>query len=205
MSQPAPLAFTPADGPVREPVTKIGGQPVWQEEPQWPLSRETGEPMRFLGQFALDGGRLACLFMTGHPDDDWIDGTWEPEGGENAVVIQPGGRIPDFVSVRAQAEGPTAGPDHLPRAGKADTAADTTADTETDADADADRVPWQFLGGPGIEPRWLQGEEEPGEGWRLVVQLTDGEPFFLNFGDAGIGYAFLSPDGKEGRFLWQCA
>ncbi|AQY20463.1 hypothetical protein T261_05774 [Streptomyces lydicus] len=94
-----------------------------------------------------------------------------------------------------------------PCAGKADTAAGTAADTDAgaDADTDAERAPWQFLGGPGIEPQWLQGEEEPGEGWRLVVQLTDGEPFFLNFGDAGIGYAFLSPDGKEGRFLWQCA
>ncbi|MEU9114295.1 hypothetical protein AB0D04_21540 [Streptomyces sp. NPDC048483] len=187
MSQPVPLAFVAAGGPVHKPLTKIGGQPVWQEEPQWPLSRETGEPMQFLGQFALDDGRLGYLFMSG--GDDWVDGTWEPEGGENALVIQPGGRIPDFLTVRAQAEGPTAGPDHLPSSGE----------------AAAERDPWQFLGGPGIEPHWLQGEEEPGEGWRLVVQLTDGEPFFVNFGDAGVGYAFVSPDGKEGRFLWQCA
>ncbi|GAA2112455.1 hypothetical protein [Actinomadura alba] len=190
MSQPAPLEFVSADGPVREPVTKIGGQPVWLEEPQWPLSRETGEPMRFLGQFALDGGRLAFLFMSGG-GDDYIDGTWEPKGGENALVIQPGGRIPGFVTMRAQAEGPTAGTDHLPH----------TREPEGKDGA------WQFLGGPGVEPNWLLGEEQPGtpRGWRLVVQLTDGAPFFFNFGDGGIGYAFVSPDGKEGRFLWQCS
>ncbi|MEV6394075.1 hypothetical protein AB0M39_04715 [Streptomyces sp. NPDC051907] len=188
MSTPAPLEFVSVDCPVRAPVTKIGGQPVWLEEPQWPLSRKTGEPMQFLGQFALDGGRIAYLFMT-DVQVEYVDGTWEPDGGENALLIQPGGRIPDSVTVRAQAEGPTAGADHLPSIGA----------------PGAEGSVFQFLGGPGVEPYWLQGEEEPGEGWRLVVQLTDGLPFYVNFGDAGVGYAFVSPDGKEGRFLWQCS
>ncbi|XRQ06422.1 hypothetical protein ACN3XK_59415 [Actinomadura welshii] len=52
-------------------------------------------------------------------------------------------------------------------------------------------------------PAWLQADETPGDGWTLVVQLEHGMPFSLNFGDAGTGYAFVSPDGKEGRFLWQ--
>ena len=91
MSYSVPLEFVSADGPVREPVTKVGGQPVWLEDPQWPLSLDTGEPMHFLGQFALDGGRLAYLFMSGE-GDEYVDDTWEPDGGENALVIQPGGR-----------------------------------------------------------------------------------------------------------------
>jgi hypothetical protein len=208
VARPTPLVFVPASGAVSEPVTKVGGQPVWLEEPQWPLSRETGEPMRFLGQFALEGGRLAYLFMTGDGDGEWVDGTYEPEGGENALVIQPGGRIPDFVTVEGRAAGPVAGPDHLPHA--ADVRQERQRERQQgvgpDADVDAaGRHPWQFLGGPGVGPRWLQGEETPGEGWRLVVQLdTGGLPFYVNFGDAGVGYAFLSPDGKEGRFLWQC-
>jgi hypothetical protein len=192
MPQPTPLDFVSADGPVRELVTKIGGQPVWLAEPQWPLSRETGEPMEFLGQFALEGGRLAYLFMSG--SDDFVDGTYEPDGGENALLIQPGGRVPDFVTVRAQAEGPAAGADHLPTEGK--------PGAEEEAD---EGEGWQFLGGPGVEPNWLQGDEWPGEDWQFVVQLTDdGLPFYVNFGDAGIGYAFVSADGREGRFLWQC-
>ncbi|QNE77750.1 DUF1963 domain-containing protein [Streptomyces finlayi] len=84
MTVPVPLAFTPAEHRVGTPVTKLGGQPVWLEQPAWPLSRSSGEPMQFLGQLAVD---------------------------------------------------------------------------------------------------------------RL--------PFWINFGDGGVGYAFLSPDGLEGRFLWQ--
>jgi hypothetical protein len=145
----AGLEFVSAGGPIREPVTKIGGQPVWLEAPQWPLSRETGEPLQFLGQFTLDGGRLAYLFMGEH---NVGYGTHDPEGGENAVVIQPGGRVPDFVTVRVQAEGPAACVDHLPRLAKDKTSV--------------------FLGGPGAEPGWIHEERSPGEGWALVVQLT---------------------------------
>jgi hypothetical protein len=190
-SEPVPVEFFPASGPVREAVTKLGGQPVWLEEPQWPLSRRTGEPMRFLGQFTLAGGVLGYLFMTGHGRGS-VDGTYDPEGGENALLVQPGGRVPGFVTVRARAEGPTAGADHLPRPAE---------EGGTDPDGHA----WQYLGGPGIEPRWLQGEETPGDGWRLLVQLDSGRlPFPVDFGDSGVGYAFTAPDGKEGRFLWQC-
>ncbi|MFI5802276.1 hypothetical protein [Streptomyces sp. NPDC051561] len=185
-SVPAPVEFAPAGSPVDGPVTKMGGRPAWLEVAQWPLSRGSGAPMEFLGQFALRGGGLGYLFMTAGDGD----GTFEPEGGENALIIQPGGRIPDFLAdVREERSGPTVAQDHLPVIGEADPEAEC----------------WQFLGGPGVEPFWLQGEEVPGEGWELLVQLdSTALPFHVNFGDAGIGYAFLSPDGKEGRFLWQC-
>lgn len=200
MFQPgARLEFASADGPVREPVTKIGGQPVWLEEPQWPFSRDTGRPFQFLGQFTLDGGRLAYLFM----GDDEV--SMEPEGGENVVVIQPGGRLPDVVIVRAQATGPAACVDHLPRLAEGDSSV--------------------FLGGPGVVPDWIHEERCPGEGWALVVQLTteledwlplDGlseagvteevEPCYYAWGRSGwgAGWVFVSPDGREGRFLWDC-
>jgi len=42
-----------AEKPVKKPVTKFGGQPVWIDRPQWPLSREKSWPMRFIGQIAL--------------------------------------------------------------------------------------------------------------------------------------------------------
>ncbi|MGZ3637235.1 MAG: hypothetical protein ACXVCX_05290, partial [Ktedonobacterales bacterium] len=80
---------------ILEPVTKLGGQPVWIGEPQWPLSRQLGTPMRFIGQFALDPelfapceARMAYLFLTG--SETFVDGTWLPDGGENAVILQPG-------------------------------------------------------------------------------------------------------------------
>lgn len=200
VSEPVPIAFVRTGDVVRGAATKAGGQPVWLAEPQWPLSRTTGEPMEFLGQFALEEGRLAYLFMTGD-DGGCIDGTYEPDAGENALLIQPDGRIPAFVTVDGRAVGPSVGTDHLPHP-SADGAA---ADAPGEGDEGDDGRPLQFLGGPGIEPNWLQGEEPPGEGWRLVAQLDSCDlPFDVNFGDAGIGYAFVSPDGKEGRFLWQC-
>jgi hypothetical protein len=183
------VEFVPARRVVTEPVTKVGGRPVWREDAQWPLSKTSGEPMEFIGQFEVRGEKLVYLFMS-----EGAEGTFAPDGGENAVIVQPGGRVPEFCAgVRESADGPTAGEDHLPR----------TAERDGDVEA------WQFLGGPGVEPLWLQGEETPGEAegkpWELVVQLdSTAMPFFVNFGDAGIGYVFLSPEGDEGRFLWQC-
>lgn len=188
MTGPVPVEFVPAGRVVTEPVTKVGGRPVWREDAQWPLSQQSGEPMQFIGQFEVRGGKLAYLFMSKDP------GTFAPDGGENAVIVQPDGRVPAFCAgVRDLTDGPTAGEDHLPRT----------------AELDADVEVWQFLGGPDVEPLWLQGEETPGESegkpWELLVQLdSTAMPFSVNFGDAGIGYAFLSPEGDEGRFLWQC-
>jgi uncharacterized protein YwqG len=83
-----------ATTPIREPVTKFGGQPVWLTEPTWPLSRETGKPMRFIGQFEIreefglqTDARMAYLFMT-EDIEEYVDGTYEPDSGENAVILQ---------------------------------------------------------------------------------------------------------------------
>ena len=91
------IEFTETDSPITDPVTNFGGQPVWIAEPAWPLSRETGNPMRFIGQVELreeygfnTPAKLAYLFMTEEEDDSFVDGTYEPDGGENAVILQPG-------------------------------------------------------------------------------------------------------------------
>jgi hypothetical protein len=179
------VRFEPAPEPSGIPVTKLGGRPEWLRTAQWPLSASLGEPMTFIGQFRLetDGEmRMAYLFMT--DGDAYVDGTWEPEAGENAVIVQPDGRVPPFVTVQDLHTGPSwPTDDHLPVAEQ----------------VDDDDEPWEFLDG---EPVWLQGDETPGPGWRLVAQLSD--RLGHNFGDAGIGYLFVSPDGGEGRFLWQC-
>jgi hypothetical protein len=87
------ITFHEAHGPIVDPVTKFGGQPVWVADPVWPLSRSTGQPMQFIGQIALDRdlfgdvpARMAYLFMT---DTDGSAETWDPNAGENAVVLQP--------------------------------------------------------------------------------------------------------------------
>lgn len=58
----------------------------------------------------------------------------------------------------------------------------------------------------GGTPGFLQNDELPfPEPWHLLLQLDSTQvPFWINFGDAGIGYAFINGNGTEGKFLWQC-
>ena len=182
------FTVVPVGAPVTEPVLKLGGQPVWLAAPQWPQSLEFDEPMTFIGQFPVPGG-LAYLFMTRAAG--YAPYANEPEGGENAVVVQPHGRLqqlrrtihddPAPQVVLASAEGPAIAADHR------------LVQVEPGG--------FQFVDG---EPEWLQGDETPGPGYWLVAQLDAGLlPFEVNFGDGGVGYVFLSADGQEGRFLWQ--
>jgi len=80
------IEFFEVKNPIVGCVTKFGGQPNWIGKPEWPLSKATDEPMRFIGQIHLEPdlfgkipGRMAYLFMT---DDADVDGTWESDGGE---------------------------------------------------------------------------------------------------------------------------
>jgi len=89
------LSSEPAPAPIVGPVSKLGGQPVWMDAPQWPLSRTTGKPMSFVGQFVLYPeifgpleAKMAYIFM--YDDEPFVDGTWLPDGGENAVAIERG-------------------------------------------------------------------------------------------------------------------
>jgi len=75
--------------------TKFGGQPDWITHPEWPISATTGNPMRFICQIELQkvgygkkDAKFAYLFMT--DEDEYVDGTWEADSGENAIILQPG-------------------------------------------------------------------------------------------------------------------
>jgi hypothetical protein len=195
------IRFVEADEPIREPVTKFGGQPVWLSEPTWPLSATLGRPMRFLGQIRLPGEevRLGYLFVTEEfaddDSDDFVEHTWDSRGGENAFFAQPG-EPAEFYQVASIRSGPTFGPDHFVEV------APHTAKTGTEEGSDLGSRLWGA-------PSWLQDEESPDEPgtWRFVLQLdtTDDLPFDVDFGDDGIGYAFVEESTGEGRFLWQCA
>ncbi|WP_198012416.1 hypothetical protein [Promicromonospora sukumoe] len=101
------MFFRPAAEPITTAEAKLGGQPVWLETPQWPLSRTDGAPMMFIGQFPVpqSDGRIAYLFMSA--EGSGLRETWDSEAGENAVIIQPGGRVPDVVRTADTATGPT--------------------------------------------------------------------------------------------------
>ncbi|OWQ83811.1 hypothetical protein CDN99_25435 [Roseateles aquatilis] len=220
------IEFVEARKPIRERVTKFGGQPVWLTEAQWPLSAASGRPMRFICQIAVSpelfgatSARMAYVFMT--DDEAYVDGTWEPDGGENAVILQPGSTA---LPVEPLTEGPTLyrmvkkffrtqlvpepcefavqgpvtqDPAYVPESVRA-------AWPPEQWEAYANALDGNKIGGT---PIFVQGDEFPGPGsWQLLLELdSTGVPFFVNFGDAGVGYAFLSDDGGTGKFLWQSA
>jgi uncharacterized protein YwqG len=173
------------------PKTKFGGQPDWIQEPQWPLSTELQSPMRFIGQISLGDefpefqGKMAYIFMT-EDDDKYVDGTWEPDGGENAVIIQPADEM--SLAVKALVTGPS-----RQEYGIKITEAEEGVLEEG-----------SWIGGT---PEFMQGEEypEPKENWIFLAQLDSCSlPFEVNFGDAGIAYVFVNKDASAGKFLWQC-
>jgi hypothetical protein len=78
-------------------------------------------------------------------------------------------------------------------------------DLEDDRDED-----WvesrSYMGGPPLF--WQPWTTRIDPSWRFFFQLDgaegcDEDAYALNFG-GGTGYAFLSADEREGRFLWDC-
>lgn len=216
------IGFNEVTTPITESVTKFGGQPTWQTEPTWPLSRATGKPMQFICQIKLEPeifgetlGKMAYLFMT--DADEEIYDTWQADSGENAVIIQPAAS-PLTLPIENSATGPylykmvkdSSGKFLVPQAceysvnlqlGKDPDVFDIEKRRASDPENDAW---WKALAENKIggTPVFLQDQEN--SDWRLLLQLDSSMvPFYLNFGNAGVGYAFLSDDGKIGRFLWQ--
>jgi len=227
------MRMAPVDTPIRTPRAKLGGQPVWLEQPTWPVSASLGTPMMFVGQIPIPGeaASLAYLFVTEDPQGGAA--TFAPTAGENALLVQPGGRIPSFVATTNSATGPS-----LWRRGRT---WDDKVDVELAVDlvvpdpvAEAaldEEIAWQEAERAGEMPdlpescdadvpaltsyvggkaRLWQGDFEGiPVGWRFHFQLDGGEghdpddPYVLNFG-GGSGYAFLAPDLREGRFFWDC-
>ncbi len=207
------------------PATRFGGQPDWLAEPQWPVSRSLGTAMEFVGQVALHPDdlpwlhepKMAYLFATNDEDDPGGIETWDPFSGENAVIVQPGDRPEWIAGFTAEPTGPSVGtavPVRLtPRSDPAllDDAQmgelhrrDRERSDRYSAQLDYDKV--------GGTPNFFQGLEFPDFETRsigtdpsaaiAVLMVTDADATGLNLGDAGRGVAFLSPDQRQGAYLW---
>ncbi|MFJ9132208.1 hypothetical protein ACIRRT_03980 [Streptomyces sp. NPDC102256] len=44
------MTFHPVEEPITEPVAELGGEPLWLDEPCWPVHPRTVEPLDFIGQ-----------------------------------------------------------------------------------------------------------------------------------------------------------
>jgi hypothetical protein len=217
------LSFHEASGPIRQAVTKFGGNPVWLTQPQWPLDPQSGKPMLFLGQVFLDPeifgnlqGRLAYLFL---PASDPLWATPGYHAAGNVVLIQPGAS-PDLPAAPLT-EGPSVC--RVARGKRrwlllreriavpSEFAVSLTKRQDPEIDWEADD-PLAGIGHDleeckiGGEPVWIQDEDWPYEDSRhLLLQLVwDKYPFHLALGDAGTLWAFLSRDGSQGTIRWQC-
>ncbi|WP_234322908.1 hypothetical protein [Streptomyces sp. NRRL S-350] len=215
------LSPRPARCPVTAPVPKLGGEPCWLAEPSWPLSPTTGQPLVFIGQFPVPGAevRLAYLFLD--PADGPMGGP-DPEAGDAVLLVQPGGRIPPFAVIGpAGTRGRTLwrlGPDGaqtpveylldvLPLPGEVDRSMDERAAFQRHWRGEGPEV--RFPDGPhvhdhlGGSPSFPSGRAGVPAPWQYFFALAgaqdEDEPYFLDFG-YGDGFAFLSPDGLEGRF-----
>lgn len=218
------LSFKPAKAPIQEPVTKFGGQPTWLQQPQWPVSRKSGQQMKFICQiviypeiFGACVGKMAYIFIS--DVEQQALPTWDPTGGENAVIIQPG--HPPQVNTRPSPRGPSLyefievpGQTLLePR--PCEFLVDVFQRTDPDFIEENHRIaldePSFALYSKQVEgnkiggtPYFLQEDQLPRGGGHLLMQLDSANiPFSLNFGDCGVGYVFISPDGSQGRFLFQ--
>jgi len=241
------LKFHETDTPITDAVTKFGGQPVWLDTPQWPLSRSTGNQMQFIGQVQiypeifghlavqmaylfisedLNGQNIPITPQTFAPDQSvHVLYTWEPDGGENAVILQPG-----------TWQGPS-----LPVAtGPALWKWDSTLSRFCTGPYCEYRVSLLPGDDPDLPPQskgpyielplqmsdgslWQQQPEETEEkiggtaqvrqyrvfpefgsgDWQLVLQFPEQDDrFFVNFAEDGIGYVFMTKDGKQAKFGW---
>ncbi|MDH6133802.1 hypothetical protein P3T37_003200 [Kitasatospora sp. MAA4] len=213
--------------PITDPVAKLGGEPVWLSEPTWPVDPRTKVPLVFIGQFPIPGDdfRLAYLFL--HEEDICMGGM-DPEVGDGVLLVQPGGRIPSFAVVGPPGtRGRTLwrwGPDeseipvewHVdlqPVSPEVDCSIDEHAAWERSMRGDGPDVDLpggedlhDYFGGAACYPNCYARVESP---WQFLFKISDGgeaedDPYFLNFG-YGYGFAFVSPDHREGRFFWECS
>lgn len=214
-----------ASQPIRQPILKLGGQPAFLDETDWPTCKNCGNEMEFLAQIPLQTPlrfsnryQMAYIFMCPGQYDErgWIGcATWNAQGGANAVILQAPS---DRVIV----------PDH--ESGYPDYAVDLEMVSEPLIDTSDYRLKKSLLEAVsestkiGGVPLWLQNNETPTcpacEGtMKFVVQLDAelesppatprewGSYKSLNFGDSGISYLFLCEGGcgpRGAAFLWQC-
>ena len=205
------INFIETNESIKNPITKFGGDPVWLEEPSWPTSKSTGNPMCFICQIAIDQsiflgaqGKVAYIFMT--DEEEYVDGTWDPESGENAVIIQPGKVFE--IDVKDIRTGPTLESEYDVEFSKVNDIATAKLDEMFENDEESYYKALESMGGNKIGgiPVFLQGEEFPdGDDWVLLLQLDSTRvPFYINFGDSGIAYVFINKNGNKGKLLWQC-
>jgi hypothetical protein len=188
----------------------IGGKPLAGAGFTWPTCACCEGPMQFLAQLpvgpaspaGIHRDQVILLFQC--QNDPGLCDEWDPDsGGNHAALVPMAGRGPVPVP---GGETLLADEDRLRLVPYVSTAADDEGDP---AYLDAIDAPdSKVLGKLGGEPVWMQDDETPtcdcGATMQFVAQIEDRGGGGINFGDAGIGYAFACPAcPTSAKFLWQ--
>lgn len=185
----------------KEFITKFGGQPDWIECPQWPVSLPwDNRPLKFIGQIRLndfysdlENLTLAYIFMT-QPEDK-ADLFFDPDiifpnEGENAVIIQPNGKIPEYIHIDNFHIGPTVDSETIwiPQTTELEEI-ESSEFKQIDVD--------KFCG----IPAFFQNSEVEADK-KLLLQLhTNWLPFYINAGGSPTIFTFLNDKKNEGLIL----
>jgi len=180
-------------------VTKIGGQPNWLEEPQWPLAH--GKPMHFVGQVKIndifeteDDPKMAYLFLAeGVCNIDVVDF----DSGESAVIIQPGGSY-DGETLR-QKTGPVLHDEMNP--GEALPMESEYVPTyESGIEDEDDEGSWMANKLGGL-PYFFYDEEVP-DNMKLLLQILPYPREFDKYNWCATLYVFVNEECDKGELLW---
>ncbi len=180
--------------------TRFGGQPDWIGTPQWPVSLTwDNRPLKFIGQIRLNDFNselkdliLVYIFITQPEDktDPFFDpDIIYPDEGENAIIVQPNGKIPEYVHTEKFCVGPTVDSETIwiPQTIESEEMI-TTEFKQLDID--------KFCGIPAF---FQNSKVKPDD--MLLLQLhTNWLPFYINGGSEPTMFTFLN-DKKDGGFI----
>lgn len=191
-----------------ELVTKFGGRPCLIKKTEWPRSRLTKKLMKFICQIRLDKNlfdglddKIVYLFMT---DDINVSNTFDPEGGENAVIIKSV-NDPEISRLNLfPSKGPSLEQEYKTEIIYKEEPVFTESEWKDSQYSEYIKsVEGNKIAG---RPAYVERDEPIiEEGWRLLLQIDSSDtPFEIDFGGGGVGYLFINSDCSKGKFLWQC-
>ncbi len=221
------VGFTETTEPITEAITKFGGQPVWLEEPRWPLCPKNGKLIPFLGQIRLEPAifgeieaKMAYIFL-GSDDPGGADG-WPTDHGDSAVVLQPGNRV--FTGLY---DGDSSASDYIVQAtGPTTTKSNSSVSVEcaVQTQLGSDPTSYDFVQDDSGDEYCIQGRGHKIGGtpnpWGGDIHINDSErrllqmesidetdtpiPFGVYYGDGGCGWWVISSDGKRVWYTSMC-
>lgn len=215
------IGFQKVQNKITEPMTKFGGQPIWIDKAQWPISIGwENRKMMFVGQIYIDKNMfefekdfMAYIFVT-HPKDS-MDTFFDPDvtewdGGENAVILQTfeNVHIPDM----EVEEGPCIFDEknmryeYIPILRQGYDPEFLTREEFCSLEIDQQDKYFTAIDSSKIggTPNFFRGDAWPIGEWKLLLQLKcNFLPFELRLGGMPIMYVFIEKNLKKAGLLVQ--